>query len=161
MTFAELVLAVHDWQQRLPRAQVRDAIERQLRSEEGVEGFRRGISVGAVLVMIRMGLGPGMRPVVFHDPRRDEAPEPASKPAERAPRLEWRGRPSKSAKALLREHLEHGPKPGAEIEAAAEAAAIPERSLVAAASSLNVRTRRGQWWLPPLGVDSGKRSPPR
>jgi hypothetical protein len=41
-----------------------------------------------------------------------------------------------------------GPKPGAEIEAAAEAAEIPEHSLLAAASALGVRIQRGQWWLP-------------
>jgi hypothetical protein len=36
----------------------------------------------------------------------------------------------------------NGPKP-----AAAEAAEIPERSLIAAADKLSVRTQRGQWWL--------------
>ena len=85
MTFAEVVLAVHDWMRRLPPAQVRAAIKRQLDSEEGVEGLCRGFPVGAVLVMVRMGLGPGMRPVVFRElrgeapdaPRRDEAPETA------------------------------------------------------------------------------------
>jgi hypothetical protein len=33
-------------------------------------------------------------------------------------------------------------------EAAAEAVKIRERSLIAAAESLGVRTQRGQWWLP-------------
>jgi hypothetical protein len=41
-----------------------------------------------------------------------------------------------------------GPKPASQIEVAAEAAAIPERSLIAAADELGVRTQRGQWWLP-------------
>ena len=36
---------------------------------------------------------------------------------------------------------------GAVIEADAEAAEIPERSLIRAADWLGVRTRRGQWWL--------------
>jgi hypothetical protein len=31
--------------------------------------------------------------------------------------------------------------------AAAEASEIPERSLIAAADDLGVRTQRGQWWL--------------
>jgi len=52
------------------------------------------------------------------------------------------------ARALLRDQLKHGPKPGAQIEAAARAAEIPEHSLIAAADALGVRTRRGQWWLP-------------
>ena len=73
MTFAELVEAVHDWSRRLSPARVRDAIKRQLESEEGVESFHRGISVDAVLVMIHMSIGPGMRPVAFRD-LREEAP---------------------------------------------------------------------------------------
>jgi hypothetical protein len=48
----------------------------------------------------------------------------------------------------VHEQLANGPKPGAQIEAAAEAAEIPERSLIAAADDLGVRTRRGNWWLP-------------
>jgi hypothetical protein len=165
MTFAELVVAVHDWMRRLPPVKVRDAIRCQLESEEGVEGFRRGISVDAVLVMIRMGLGPGMRPVALHDlgreaARKDEpsktaiASEPPSKPeaepeaVEHVVRREWRGRPSKRAKALVREQLADGPKPGEDVRAAAHLADISERSLIAAASALGVRTRKGQWWLP-------------
>ena len=68
MTFEELVVAVYDWMRRLSPAQVRNAVRRQLESEEGVEGFRRGISVEAVLVMVQMGLGPGMRPVALSAP---------------------------------------------------------------------------------------------
>jgi hypothetical protein len=51
-------------------------------------------------------------------------------------------------KILVRAQLAHGPKPGALIEAAAEADEIPERSLIVAADALGVRIRRGQWWLP-------------
>jgi hypothetical protein len=54
----------------------------------------------------------------------------------------------KRARALVREHLKHGPRPGAQIEIAAKAAEIPERSLIAAATALGVRTQRGQWWIP-------------
>jgi hypothetical protein len=50
-------------------------------------------------------------------------------------------------KQLLQEQLADGPKPGVLVEAAALAAEIPERSLIAAADSLGVRTQRGQWWL--------------
>jgi hypothetical protein len=42
----------------------------------------------------------------------------------------------------------NGPKPGSQIEAAAEAASIPKRPLIAAADELGVRTQHGQWWLP-------------
>lgn len=52
------------------------------------------------------------------------------------------------ARAFLHDQLANGPKPGALIEAAAEAASIPERSLIVAADALGVRTQRGQWWLP-------------
>jgi hypothetical protein len=38
-----------------------------------------------------------------------------------------------------------GPKPGTLVEAAAAAAAISERSLIAAADQLGVRSQRGQW----------------
>jgi hypothetical protein len=41
-----------------------------------------------------------------------------------------------------------GPKPGrASVEAAAQAAAIPKRDLLAVTDALDVRTQRGQWWL--------------
>jgi hypothetical protein len=49
---------------------------------------------------------------------------------------------------LLREQPTRGPKPGTLVEAAAEKAEIPIRSLLAAAYKLDVRTQRGQWWLP-------------
>jgi hypothetical protein len=52
------------------------------------------------------------------------------------------------AQALVREQLANGPKPGSHVEAAAEAAEIPARSLIAAADALGVRTQRAQWWLP-------------
>ena len=54
----------------------------------------------------------------------------------------------KRARALVREQLANGPKPGDQIEAAAKAADIPERVLIAAASALGVRTQRGRWWIP-------------
>jgi hypothetical protein len=57
-------------------------------------------------------------------------------------------RVSERAQRLLRAHLASGPKRGELIEAAAEAAGIPESSLIKAADVLGVRTQRGQWWLP-------------
>jgi hypothetical protein len=54
----------------------------------------------------------------------------------------------------VREQFANGPKPGAEIEAAAQAAEIPKRSLIAAADALGVRTQPGQWWIPGHKQDS-------
>ena len=78
-----------------------------------------------------------------------ESAPPASVPTSaQATHHEWRGRPSARAQALVREQLRHGPRPGSSVMAAAEVAAIPERTLIAAASALGVRTQRGQWWIP-------------
>ena len=49
---------------------------------------------------------------------------------------------------LLRKCLRHGSKPGVLIAAVADASAIPERVLLAAADELGVVTRRGEWRLP-------------
>ena len=54
----------------------------------------------------------------------------------------------KRAREFLRGQLKHGPKLAAQIEAAAYLADIPKHTLIAAASALKVRTRRGRWWLP-------------
>jgi hypothetical protein len=51
---------------------------------------------------------------------------------------------------LSREQLADGAVPEALVWAAADAASIPERSLISAASALGVRIQRGQWWLPGL-----------
>jgi hypothetical protein len=48
----------------------------------------------------------------------------------------------------VRKQLADGPKPESTVMAAADLAEIPERSLIAAASALGVRTQRGQWWIP-------------
>jgi hypothetical protein len=54
----------------------------------------------------------------------------------------------KRARDFLQHCLKDGPKPGAEIEAAAAAAAIPENTLIRAADALGVLSRRGEWRLP-------------
>jgi hypothetical protein len=54
----------------------------------------------------------------------------------------------KELAALLREQLADGSKSSDLVEAAAEVAEIPERSLFAATDALDVRTQRGQWRLP-------------
>jgi hypothetical protein len=52
------------------------------------------------------------------------------------------------ARTFVREQLAKGAKPEAEVTAAAEALEIPQRSLIAAADALHVRTQKGLWWLP-------------
>jgi hypothetical protein len=56
---------------------------------------------------------------------------------------------SKRAQTLLRQQLADGPKAQASIEAAAEVAEIPKRSLMAAAEALGVLKVRGQCWRLP------------
>src|SRR5262249_8990011 len=156
MTFAELVVAVHDWMRRLSPGQVRNAIKHQLESEEGVEGFHRGISVDAALVIIRMGLGPGCAQLPFATSvgrrrprwcpsRRHRRAKRRKQKPRRGTRFGTgpglRGRLSKRAQALVLEQLANGPKPGVEIEAAAKAAEIP---VIVAADE---RSQHGQWWL--------------
>jgi hypothetical protein len=52
------------------------------------------------------------------------------------------------AERCLREQLANGPALGECVKAAAAAAKVSERFLIAAADALGVRTQRGQWWLP-------------
>jgi len=77
--------------------------------------------------------------------KKDRLTQAKSRPSRNTPSAPRRV--PERARALLRQQLADGPKPKALIEAAAEAAEIPERSLLAAASALGVRTQRGQWWL--------------
>jgi len=72
---------------------------------------------------------------------------PPTDPPRRPPKPE-RPRMAERARALVHERLANGPKPEAHVVAAARAAAIPKRSLIAAADVLGVRTRGHQWWLP-------------
>jgi hypothetical protein len=120
------------------------------------------ISIEAALVMVRMGLGPGMRPVGVRGcaPRCEnvhvetaalerQSPSPReSRKAKSGTGQELRGRPSMRAQALVREQLANGPKRGEDVQATAEAADISERALIAAGCSLGVRTRKEQWWIP-------------
>jgi phage protein D len=55
---------------------------------------------------------------------------------------------ARAARQLVRRELADGPKPGADIEAAAAAAAIPADVLMVAVDVLRVVTRRGEWRLP-------------
>jgi hypothetical protein len=71
-----------------------------------------------------------------------------SAPATPPPRRRSYVLQARQARALVRQQLADGPRRGSEVEAAAMAAAIPRRSLLAATDFLGVRTQRGQWWLP-------------
>jgi hypothetical protein len=166
MTFEQFAVAVHDWQSRLTPAQARAEVARQLGSAEGVEGLRPGISIEAVLVMVRMGLGPGMCPVGVRARCENVLePKPPSPPREskkakppHGRRYETRGRPSTRAQALVREQLNYGPRPEASVMAAASFADIPERAVIAAADALGVRTRKGALassWVPYPNVTQG------
>jgi hypothetical protein len=65
MTFEQFATIVRDWASRLTPREFRAEVARQLASADGVEGLDRNISIDAALVMVSMGLGPGMRPVVM------------------------------------------------------------------------------------------------
>jgi hypothetical protein len=61
------------------------------------------------------------------------------------------GRPGvkERAEAFVCEQLANGPRYGELVKRdAAEYAKISERTLIAAAERLGVRTQRGNWWLP-------------
>ena len=60
MTFEQFATTVRDWARLSPR-QFRKEVARQLASADGVEGLSRNTSIDAALVMVQMGLGPGMR----------------------------------------------------------------------------------------------------
>jgi hypothetical protein len=60
----------------------------------------------------------------------------------------------KRDRALLRDQLKHGPRPAAQVEAAARAADIPKHALLDATDALGVRARRGRWWIPGQKQDS-------
>jgi hypothetical protein len=55
---------------------------------------------------------------------------------------------ARAARELIRRALANDPKPGADIEAAAAAAAIPSDVLMVAVDVPGVVTRRGEWRLP-------------
>jgi hypothetical protein len=82
-------------------------------------------------------------------PSAPQAPE-ISRGDSEPPNPKRRGRPPRvqQARALLQERLADGPRPGTEIEAAAQAAEITKRELLTACDALDVRSQRGQWWLP-------------
>jgi hypothetical protein len=78
-------------------------------------------------------------------PSSETASDPASPPRHYDATT---ARVGQRAQALVREQLANGPRLESQIEAAAEAAEIPPRSLIAAADALGERCRQGQWWLP-------------
>jgi hypothetical protein len=165
VTFKQLIAVVRDWQARLTPEQARTAIEDlAIRVTVSIDGWWLQVSldVDAVLAFAASGqpavglVDVGKFLQMPEPPRTSKGAKPAraalpSEPPPRTPRpARHRGRPAMSdkARALLCEQLANGPKPESQIAAAAEAADISERTLMAAAGALGVRTRRGQWWLP-------------
>jgi hypothetical protein len=73
--------------------------------------------------------------------------DPTSSPAS-PPAGNGRPRVKERAERCLREQLANGPRCGERVIAAAAEVDVSERTLIAAAERLGVRTRRGEWWLP-------------
>jgi hypothetical protein len=151
MTLEVFVTCVRDWQARLTPEQAR-ACAAGLIAMGIVDDLPRGTGVETALAMMD---GHAPSPPLLEATAEDITPpavEPEaapqrkreSKKAKSGVGMEMRGRPSKRAQALVREQLEHGPKPGEQVAAAAHLADIPERSLIAAADALGVRTRKGE-----------------
>jgi hypothetical protein len=169
MTFEQFAAIVRDWQSRLTPEQARACAE-GLRRQVYISDLPDEIPLDAALAAIAKGgpapvpdgnrknqLSGGDRPHLNTEKQASSAPKSA--PAAKRQAVEstkatsgtgqdLRGRPSKRAQAPVREQHAKGPKRGEEVQAAADLANISERTLIAAASSLGVRTRKGQWWLP-------------
>lgn len=154
MTFEQYIDVVRDWQSRLTPEEVRRCIESLSRMD--IVDLPQGVDVSVDRVMaIAAGVASMPVPEVKAAPE-PEPPWPRESKKAKLPHVRKfgtgqgsRGRPSERAQALVREQLADGPKPGAEIEAAARAAEISEHALIAAADVLGVRVRKGKWWIPP------------
>jgi len=72
-------------------------------------------------------------------PAQSKPPEPACSPVGNRPRAKA------CAEAVVRELLADGPAPGDGVKAAAVEAKVSERTLIAEAERLGVRSKRGQW----------------
>ena len=146
MTFEEFVRTVADWRARLAPAHARRAIENLLQMR--LVDLPRGevLEIALLLAMVlaakKEEAPPAEeRPLVV---TKSEAATPLGDP----PRYKRRQWAEKHARAFLKQRLKRGPRPGAEIEAAAVAALIPESALIKAADKLGVVSRRGEWRLP-------------
>jgi hypothetical protein len=174
MTFEQFIATVEEWRSRLTPALVCEATENILRM--GIVDLPTGTTAAQVLAIVSSGapIAPAPAPstaaadaapavAASTSPiveRASISPPAAATATDTAPDLPAslrrrggypRGRAAEAhakARALVREQLADGPRPASQIEAAAEAAEIPTRSLIAAADALGVRTQRGQWWLP-------------
>lgn len=172
MTFEQFIATVEEWRSRLTPALVCEATENILCM--GIVDLPPGTTAAQVLAIVSSGapIAPAPAPNTADAARAVAAstspiverasisPPAAATATDTAPDLPAslrrrggypRGRAAEAhakARALVREQLADGPRPASQIEAAAEAAEIPTRSLIAAADALGVRTQRGQWWLP-------------
>jgi hypothetical protein len=169
MTFEVFAVCVRDWQRRYVPADARKCIESLWTM--GVVDVPPGTTLDAALNMVAKGELSAPEQGAQVDPANaaQSIAEPASvrgtqarksvdtnvstgKPRrDRGARVRRAPKPSpETARAceLLHEQLKHGPRPAAEIEAAAQAAEIPKRVLIAATDELGVRSKRGEWRLP-------------
>jgi hypothetical protein len=106
------------------------------------------LSIAGLMKTARVSSTFAIRALRDHTPPGAAVSAPTAAPSAPAPRRGSNGLRAREARALVQAQIADGPKPGAQIEAAAKAAAIPARTLLAAADELNVRTRRGEWFLP-------------
>ena len=151
MTFEQFAAVVRDWMNRLTPAQARSCAE-GFRRQVYISDLPDEIPLDAVLAAIARG-GPAPEKAAPKPPQRQAVNSPRKVRSRAGQGL--RGRPSMRAQALVREQLANGPRRGEDVQAAAHLADISERSLIAAASSLGVRSRKGQWWLPTAPARTG------
>jgi hypothetical protein len=145
--FVRIVLKGKDWNWlgRMTPAQLREAVGSIL-AMGMIDDLPPGATADTVLTQAMAGKDEPPAPAL--DGKAGPGIPPAAKaPAGRKQKRERVSQTKARACELVRDQLKHGPRPGAEIEAVAKAAEIPER-LIAAASALGVRTQKGQWWLP-------------
>jgi hypothetical protein len=151
MNLRQFAGIVEDWRHTLTPKQFRQAVD-SLVAMNVVLDLPMGVSVeralAAVLDLERAVAKREEKPALPPSPPRSPAPiaNPASIPSR--PARGGRRGVGERARTLVREQLQHGPRPESHVVAAAKASAIPERSLIAAADALGVRARRGQWRLP-------------
>ena len=150
MTFEQFAAVVRDWSTRMTPAQVRSAAESivQLIDDLPCETtLDTALATAAKSEPVPALDGEVIPPnaEATRGQQNDFVPRRGFKQRQRDQQPPARGpaRSNSSARAA-----QHGPQPGDQVEAAARAAEIPKRALLAATDALGVRTERGEWRLP-------------
>jgi hypothetical protein len=143
--FVRIVLKGKDrnWLGRMTPAQLREATASML---SGITDLPPGATVDWVLTQAMAGKDEA--PASVSDGKAELGIPPAAASQQTKPKCKRSLQTNARACELVREQLADGPKPESTVMAAAHLAEIPERSLIAAASALGVRTPRGQWRIP-------------